>query len=89
MTPIFYLLKEDYTLNPKPYLRGTIGCSNQDLHLKAKLTVYEFWAVGLEFRGLGITIWGLPGTPKICKIRAFMAVSLGLRLLFYILLGFR
>ena len=28
-------------------------------------------------------------TPKVCKIMAFMAVILGLGLLFYILLGFR
>ena len=29
------------------------------------------------------------GTPKVCKIMAFMAVIMGLGLLFYILLGFR
>ena len=28
-------------------------------------------------------------TPKVCKIVAFMAVIMGLGLLFYILLGFR
>ena len=28
-------------------------------------------------------------TPKVCKIMAFMAVIMGLGLLFYILLGFR
>ena len=28
-------------------------------------------------------------TPKVCKITAFMAVIMGLGLLFYILLGFR
>ena len=28
-------------------------------------------------------------TPKVCKIMAFMAIILGLGLLFYILLGFR
>ena len=27
--------------------------------------------------------------PKVCKIMAFMAVIMGLRLVFYILLGFR
>ena len=27
--------------------------------------------------------------PKVCKIMAFMAIIMGLRLLFYILLGFR
>ena len=36
---------------------------------------------GLTFR----TTW----TPKVCKIIAFVAVILGLGLLFYILLGFR
>ena len=34
--------------------------------------------------GLGST-W----TPKVCKIMTFMAVIMGLGLLFYILLGFR
>ena len=33
-------------------------------------------------------LWSLPG-PQVCKIMAFMAVILGLGLLFYILLGFR
>ena len=28
-------------------------------------------------------------TPKVCKIMAFMAILMGLGLLFYILLGFR
>ena len=28
-------------------------------------------------------------TPKVCKIMAFMAISMGLGPLFYILLGFR
>ena len=28
-------------------------------------------------------------TPKVCKIMAFMAIIMGLGLLFYILLGFR
>ena len=28
-------------------------------------------------------------TPKVCKIIAFMAIIMGLRLLFYVLLGFR
>ena len=28
-------------------------------------------------------------TPKVCKIMAFMAITMGLGLLFYILLGFR
>ena len=32
---------------------------------------------------------GLPGPPKVCKIMAFMAIVMGLGLLFYILLGFR
>ena len=31
----------------------------------------------------------LPKPPKVCKIMAFMAIILGLGLLFYILLGFR
>ena len=31
----------------------------------------------------------IPWTPKVCKIVAFMAVIMGLGLLFYILLGFR
>ena len=45
----------------------------------------------------GLVILGLPDgsqlrstwTPKMCKIMAFMAVIMGLGLLFYILLGFR
>ena len=36
-------------------------------------------------------ILGLPAawTPKVCKIMVFMAIIMGLGLLFYILLGFR
>ena len=34
---------------------------------------------------LGDSTW----TPKVCKIMAFMAVNMGLGLLFYILMGFR
>ena len=34
-------------------------------------------------------IVGFTWTPKVCKIMAFMAVSMGLRPSFYILLGFR
>ena len=34
-------------------------------------------------------IRSLAWTPKVCKIMAFMAIILGLGLLFYILLGFR
>ena len=33
--------------------------------------------------------FGSTWTAKVCKIMAFMAVIMGLRLLFYILLGFR
>ena len=32
---------------------------------------------------------GITWTPKVCKIIAFMAITMGLGLLFYILLGFR
>ena len=32
---------------------------------------------------------GIPYTPKVCKIMAFMAMIMGLGLLFYILLGFK
>ena len=31
----------------------------------------------------------LPGPPKVCRIMAFMAIIMGLGLLFYIPLGFR
>ena len=31
----------------------------------------------------------LTWTPKVCKMKAFMAIIMGLGLLFYILLGFR
>ena len=40
---------------------------------------------GLDFIGSS----GSESTPKVCKIMAFMAVILGLGLLFYVLLGFR
>ena len=40
---------------------------------------------------LGLRLWdlGFPWTSKVCKILALMAVTMGLGLLFYILLGFR
>ena len=31
----------------------------------------------------------IPEAPEVCKITAFMAIIMGLGLLFYILLGFR
>ena len=43
-------------------------------------------SLGMPFRIQGFL--GLPGPPKVCKIIAFMAVIMGLGLLFYILLGF-
>ena len=33
--------------------------------------------------------FGFTWTPKVCKIMAFIAMFMGLRLLFYLLLGFR
>ena len=35
--------------------------------------------------GLRVPTW----TPKVCKMMAFMAIIMGLGLLFYILFGFR
>ena len=54
--------------------------------------VYRDWPPdrfsAIVLLGLGVYLdptW----IPKVCKIMAFMAVILGLGLLFYILLGFR
>ena len=38
--------------------------------------------------GEGVVLW-CTSAPKVCKIIAFMAIIMGLGLLFYILLGFR
>ena len=43
--------------------------------------------MGLGFRVLGFQ--GSTWTPKVCQTMAFMAINLGLGLLFYIVLGFR
>ena len=45
------------------------------------------WPGMLWVEGLGFMV--LTWTPKVCKIMAFMAIIMGLGLLFYILLGFR
>ena len=49
----------------------------------------EFRVPGMVWGRLGLKAQGSTWTPKVCKIMAFMAVIMGLGLLFYILLGFR
>ena len=43
----------------------------------------------IGFRVLGCRAYRASWTPKVCKIMAFMATTMGLGLLLYILLGFR
>ena len=43
------------------------------------------WQANMNARFAIMSTW----TPKVCKIMAFMAIIMGLGLLFYILLGFR
>ena len=52
---------------------------------------YEFSITNGEGAGAGAGASGATSTwaPKVCKIMAFMAIIMGLGLLFYILLGFR
>ena len=52
---------------------------------------FEVWGLG-DLGGLGLDkglVRRVYLDPKVCKIMAFMAVIMGLRLLVYILLGFR
>ena len=46
------------------------------------------WAMK-DSKRIRTQVSGLTCTPSVCKIIAFMAVVIGLGLLFYILLGFR
>ena len=57
--------------------------SRAAIFLRMRLNL-DFFQVCRVVLGLGFT-W----TPKVCKIMAFMAVMVGLGLLFHILLGFR
>ena len=58
-------------------LKGGFGCRFQ---------ILEFWETRFFLLG---AVLGCTWTPKVCKIMAFMAVIMGLGLLFYMLLGFR
>ena len=57
--------------------------------IPGSLVCYFAMLVFVRFRCLGIIPESATWTPKVCKIMAFMAVIMGLGLLFYLLLGFR
>ena len=57
----------------------------QSSKFRAKSLAFRSTMRSLEVKTAQHSTW----TPKVCKIMAFMAILMGLGLLFYILLGFR
>ena len=63
-----------------------------DLHIESQLVEFDkimFLGSESERREQRSGAFGATWTPKVCKIMAFMAITLGLGLLFYTLLGLR